>query len=83
MAERHPKELVGVVLSNKMEKTAVIQVTRLVAHPAYQKVMKRRKKYVAHDEKNAAKVGDKVQIRESRPMSKTKRWRIVQVLGNA
>ncbi|OGX05131.1 MAG: 30S ribosomal protein S17 [Omnitrophica bacterium RIFCSPLOWO2_12_FULL_50_11] len=84
MAKRHRKELIGVVLSDKMNKSAVVQVSRLVQHPIYKKVMKEQKKYVAHDEKNAARMGDKVRIRETRPISKTKRWRIVQVLsGNA
>ena len=81
MAKRHRRRLEGIVLSNKMDKSAVVQVSRLVQHPMYKKVIKQRKKYVAHDEKNTAKIGDKVQIRQTRPLSKTKRWRIVQVLG--
>jgi small subunit ribosomal protein S17 len=82
MAERRHKELLGIVVSNKMDKSAVVQVTNRAAHPVYGKVMKRRKKYVAHDEKNTVKIGDKVQIQESKPISKTKRWRIVQVIKN-
>jgi small subunit ribosomal protein S17 len=80
MKERQGKEVVGVVVSNKMDKTAVVEVTRLISHPIYGKVMKDKCKYVAHDEKNRVKIGDKVQIKESRPISKTKRWRIVEVL---
>ena len=82
MAERHRKELIGTVLSNKMERTAVVNVVRLVQHPTYGKVMRQRKKYVAHDENKVAKVGDKVRIRETRPMSRTKRWRVVEVLAS-
>ncbi len=81
MADRHHKELVGIVLSNKTEKTAIVQVTRLVQHPQFHKVIRLRKKYVAHDEKKAAKTGDKVRIRETRPISKTKRWQVVEVVS--
>lgn len=79
---RHRKEQVGIVLSNKMEKTAVIEVTRLVQHPVYKKVVRRRKKYVAHDEKKVTKVGDKVRIVETKPISRTKRWKVAEVLGS-
>ena len=80
MAERHRKEQVGIVLSNKMNQTAVVQVTRLVQHPIFHKVIRVRKKYVVHDEKKAAKIGSKVRIRETKPLSKTKRWQLVEVL---
>ncbi len=80
MAERHRKELVGTVLSNKMEKTAVVQVTRLVQHPLFHKVIRVRKKYVAHDEKKS-KIGDKVRISETKPVSKSKRWQVVEVMS--
>ena len=83
MADRHQKERVGVVLSSKMEKTAVVQVTRLVQHSLFHKVIRRRKKYPVHDEKKIAKVGDKVRIRETKPVSKTKRWQIVEVLASS
>ena len=83
MAERHRKERVGVVLSNKMEKTAVVQVTRLVQHPLFHKVVRLRKKYAVHDEKKMVKIGDKVRIREGKPISKTKRWRVVEVLTSS
>ena len=80
---RHQKERVGVVLSNKMEKTAIVQVTRLVQHPVYKKVVRSRKKYMAHDEKKITKVGDKVRIVETKPISRTKRWKVAEVLGSA
>ncbi len=81
MADRHRKEKVGTVLSNKMEQTAIIQVTRLVQHSVYRKVIRRRKRYVAHDGKKIAKVGDTVRIRETRPMSRAKRWQVIEVLA--
>ena len=81
MAERHRKEKVGVVLSNKMNQTAVVEVTHLVEHPIFHKVVRQRKKYVAHHEQSTVKVGDKVRIKETRPMSRTKRWRVVEVLS--
>ncbi|MBI4372329.1 MAG: 30S ribosomal protein S17 [Candidatus Omnitrophica bacterium] len=82
MADRHQKERVGIVLASKMEKTAVVQVTRLVQHPIYHKVVRLRKKYLVHDEKKEAKVGSKVRIRETRPLSKAKRWRLVETLAS-
>ena len=82
MLRRTRKERIGVVLSDKMAKSAVVEVARLVRHPIYLKVVRRKKKYVAHDENKAAKVGDLVRIQETRPLSKTKRWRIVEVLGS-
>lgn len=74
------RERDGVVLSNKMQKTLIVQVVRVMEHPDFKKVIKRNVKYAVHDEKNEAKIGDKVRIVETRPMSKTKRWRLVQVL---
>ncbi len=70
----------GVVISDKMQKTIVVEVTRLVQHPQFRKVIRRKVKYTVHDEKNEAKTGSKVQIIETRPLSKTKRWRLVKVL---
>ena len=70
----------GVVVSNKMQNTVVVSVERTIRHPRYDKVMTRSKKYYAHDEANAAKEGDEVVIMETRPMSKLKRWRVVDVL---
>ena len=71
----------GVVISNKMQKTIIVEVTRLVEHPQFQKVIKRKIRYAVHDEDNKAKIGDKVKIQETRPLSKTKRWRLVQVVS--
>lgn len=70
----------GIVLSNKMQKTLIVEITRLVEHPEFKKIVKSKVKYAVHDEKNEAKIGDKVQIQETRPLSKTKRWRLVRVL---
>jgi small subunit ribosomal protein S17 len=69
----------GVVVSNKMQKTVVVSVERTVRHPRYDKVITRSKKYYAHDESNTAREGDVVSIMETRPMSKLKRWRVVEV----
>ena len=80
MAERRRKERVGIVLSSNMQQTAVVEVTRLVQHPVYRKVVKQRKAYPVHDEKKTAKVGDKVRIVETKPISKTKRWKLVEVI---
>src|SRR5260370_8798565 len=76
----HRKERVGEVISNKMAKTIMVRVERRFAHPKYKKVMTGYKKFYAHDEKSEAKVGDRVRIEETRPLSKTKRWRLVQVV---
>ena len=75
--------MIGFVVSDKMDKTAVVQVERLVKHPLYQKYIKRRSKFPAHDEKNQCTIGDKVLILESRPLSKTKKWRVSQILEKA
>ncbi len=69
----------GVVVSNKMQKTVVVRVERTLRHPRYDKVITRSKKYYAHDESNNCKEGDVVNIMETRPMSKLKRWRVVDV----
>src|SRR6266436_7473261 len=76
----HRKERVGEVISNKMAKTIIVRVERRFAHPKYKKVMTGYKKFCAHDEKSEAKVGDRVRIEETRPLSKTKRWRLVEVV---
>ncbi len=73
----------GIVVSDCQDKTIVVEVTRRTSHPLYKKVVKSTKKYYAHDENNEAKIGDKVSIAETRPYSKTKRWRLVQVLGQS
>ena len=73
-----PKRILqGVVVSDKMDKSVVVRVERRVMHPVYKKYIKRTKNYTAHDEKNLCKVGDNVQIMESRPISKTKSWVVV------
>ena len=73
-----PKRILqGVVVSDKTEKTVTVKVERRVMHPLYKKFIKRSKKYAAHDEDNACKVGDLVSIRECRPVSKSKRWEVV------
>lgn len=74
------KRLVGKVVSDAMDKTVVIEVIRLSEHPLYSKKVKKRRKFKAHDEANACKPGDKVLIEETRPLSKTKRWRVVTIL---
>ena len=81
MSERgNRKTQIGIVVSDKMEKTAVVKVDRLVKHPVYNKYIKRSAKYKAHDEENAAKIGDRVLIVETRPTSKDKRWKIRQII---
>jgi small subunit ribosomal protein S17 len=74
------KTQVGIVVSDKMDKTVVVNVDQLVKHPTYSKYIKRRAKYKAHDELNSCAIGDKVLIVECRPLSKDKRWRIREVL---
>jgi small subunit ribosomal protein S17 len=81
MAREQRKILVGRVTSDKMDKTIVVQVERLKRHARYGKVMRFHKKYKAHDEQNAAHVGDLVKIIESQPISKEKRWALVEVLN--
>jgi small subunit ribosomal protein S17 len=73
----------GLVVSSKMNKTVVVALVERVRHPKYDKFVIRTKKFYAHDEANDAKVGDKVRIVETRPMSKTKRWRVVEVVERA
>ena len=74
---------VGVVTSNKMQKTVVITVERQVTHPLYKRVVRRSKNFLAHDEKNECRVGDRVRIEETRPLSRRKRWRVVEVIAKA
>jgi len=74
------KERVGVVVSDKMDKTIVVQIERITKHSLYNKVVKKFIKFKAHDEDNKAKIGDKVKIAETRPLSKDKRWRLVEIL---
>lgn len=77
------KTQTGIVISDNMDKTVVVQVDRLVKHPVYQKYVRRRAKFKAHDENNTCQKGDRVVIRETRPLSKTKRWRVSQILEKA
>ena len=77
------KERIGVVASNKMDKSIVVSDVTRVKHPMYGKFVLRTKKYVAHDEKNECNIGDTVRIMETRPLSKTKRWRLVEILERA
>jgi len=76
------KERVGTVVSDKMDKTVVVAVENRFPHPIYQKTVSRTKRYKAHDEANACKVGDRVRITETRPLSRTKRWAVAEVLSN-
>lgn len=74
---------IGKVVSDKMEKTRIVAVERLFRHPQYQKVIKRRKKFMVDDPKNESHIGDKVRIAETRPLSKRKRWRVLEILEKA
>ena len=74
---------VGVVTSNKMNKTVVVSVERRVPHPLYRRIVTRTSKFLAHDEKNACAIGDTVSIAETRPLSKRKRWRLLQIIRKA
>ena len=75
--------MIGTVVSDKMNKTVVVQTERLVKHRLYEKYIRRRAKFSAHDAENSCRIGDKVLITESRPLSKTKRWQVSQILEKA
>jgi len=77
------KVLTGKIVSDKMEKTVVVAVESLVRHPLYQRTIRRTKKFKAHDEENSCRIGDKVRMMETRPLSKEKRWRIIEILERA
>ncbi|MDD5136625.1 MAG: 30S ribosomal protein S17 [Candidatus Omnitrophica bacterium] len=77
------KEKIGVVVSDKMDKTITVQIERVMHHPVYDRNVGKATKFKAHDEANAAKVGDVVRIQETRPLSKTKRWRLIEVVKRA
>ena len=83
MAENRRKIRVVTVVSDKMKKTIVVKTERTTKHPLYKKIIKRYAKLKAHDENNSAKIGDKVRIIESRPLSKEKRWRLVEIIEKA
>ncbi len=82
-ADKSTRTKVGLVTSNKMEQTATVQVERRIKHPIYGKYMRRSKKYHVHDERNELNIGDTVQIKECRPLSKTKSWTLDKVLTSA
>jgi small subunit ribosomal protein S17 len=77
------KEKIGIVISNKMQKTIVVKVENRYSHPIYLKTIKKTKKYLAHDEKNICNIGDQVLLKESRPLSKRKRWTIIKILSKS
>ena len=84
MDERNLRKTgVGTVVSNKMDKTVVVAIKDNVKHPLYKKIMKRTVKFKAHDEENACGIGDKVQVMETRPLSKDKHWRVVEIIEKA
>lgn len=78
--KRIAKEMVGTVVSDRMAKTIVVRVRRVTVHPVFKKAIRRFNKFKAHDEKNSAKIDDVVKIRETRPLSKDKRWRLVEII---
>ncbi|HHI96457.1 MAG TPA: 30S ribosomal protein S17 [Thermodesulfatator atlanticus] len=82
-SKKQSKQFIGTVVSDKMDKTVVVMVERLVLHPLYKKYVRRRKKFMAHDEDNACRIGDKVLIEETRPLSRHKRWRVREILERA
>ena len=81
--QKNRKYEIGYVTSDKMDKTVVVSIVELVRHPLYSKAVKRTKKYKAHDENNACKIGDRVGIGETRPLSKEKRWEVIQIIEKA
>ena len=84
MEERNlRKERVGIVTSDKMDKTVVVSITERVKHPLYKKIVSRTKKLKAHDENNECGIGDKVRVAETRPLSKDKCWRVVEIIEKA
>ena len=84
MEERNlRKEMIGIVTSNKMDKTIVVSVETSVKHPLYGKIVKRTYKLKAHDENNECQIGDKVRVMETRPLSRDKRWRLVEIMEKA
>ena len=82
-AEKKLKTQEGIVVSDKMDKSVVVEVQRFTRHPLYERVLRRSTKYHAHDEHNGCRVGDRVLIAECRPISKTKCWRVIEVLAKA
>lgn len=83
MERNQRKQIVGIVISDKMDKTITVEVNTKVKHPEYGKLVKKSRKFKAHDEENSAGIGDRVLIMETRPLSKTKNWRLVKILERA
>ncbi len=83
MAEVNHKQKIGRVVSNKMDKTVVVAVDYLRPHPIYRKTVRKTNKFYAHDEQNQCQIGDTVRIEETRPLSKLKRWRVVEIIGRS
>ena len=83
MERKNRKQIIGEVISDKMDKTITVEVATFVAHPLYKKQIKKSARFKAHDEENVAKIGDKVRLMETRPLSKTKRWRLVDIVEKA
>jgi small subunit ribosomal protein S17 len=81
--EKKRQEKVGIVTSNKMQKTVVVTVERQIIHPFYKRVVRHSKRFLAHDEKNECRPGDTVRIQETRPRSRRKRWRVVEIVNKA
>jgi small subunit ribosomal protein S17 len=81
--ERRRQEKVGVITSNKMQKTVAVTVSRQTTHPLYKRIVRRSSTFLAHDEKGQCQLGDMVRIRETRPLSARKRWRVIQVIARA
>lgn len=82
-AQQRRKIMTGIVLSDKMHKTIVVRVQRITRHPLYKKTIRKYNKFKVHDEKNSAKAGNTVRIIETRPLSKEKRWRLVEIINPA
>ncbi|MGQ9619580.1 MAG: 30S ribosomal protein S17 [Bacteroidales bacterium] len=83
MERKLRKERIGIVVSNKMDKSIIVAINRKVKHPVYGKYVNRTKKLMAHDEKNSCNIGDVVRIAETRPFSKNKNWRLVEIIEKA
>ena len=81
--QKRRQEKVGIVTSNKMQKTVVVTVERQIIHPFYKRVVRHSKRFLAHDEKNECRPGDRVRIQETRPRSRSKRWRVVEIVNKA
>ncbi len=83
MDKKHKNTKVGIVVSNKMDKTVVVRVDRYLLHPMYKKFVRKTKKFMAHDENNTCNIGDRVRIVESRPLSRRKRWIVTEIIEKA